>query len=115
MARSSPTSVFKRVDEAGVIVEVNSTMAGWDEHALYSQRVRNYTKKPINLEIRRPFPGHAVFRSELPAMTFDFQTVQYTADVKPAEKVDLLYEIIGHVGQNAKQNNVTIEQAPVKP
>jgi hypothetical protein len=108
-------SVFKKVGEADMEIEVNSSVAGWDEHALYSQRVRNYTKKPINLEIRRPFPGHVVFRSELPAKNFDFQTVQYTADVKPAEKVDLLYEIIQRIGHNAKQNNVTIEQAPVKP
>ena len=38
-----------------------------------------------------------------------------TATVKPAEKVDLLYEIIQHQGRNAKQQNVTIERAPVKP
>jgi hypothetical protein len=51
----------------------------------------------------------------LPAKNFDFQTVQYTADVKPAEKVDLLYEILQHQGHNTKQSNVTIERAPVKP
>ena len=61
-------------------IEVNSSVAGWDDHALYSQRVRNYTEKPIDLEIRRTFPGHVVFRSELPAKNFDYQTVQYTAD-----------------------------------
>jgi hypothetical protein len=108
-------SVFKRVDEPGVQIDINSSVAGWDEHAIYTQRVRNYSKKPINLEVRRPFPGHVVFRSELPAKTFDFQTVEYTADVKPAEKADLLYEIVQHQGRNLKQNNVTIEQAPVKP
>ena len=37
------------------------------------------------------------------------------ATVKPAEKVDLLYEIIQHQGRNAKQQNVTIERAQVKP
>ena len=51
----------------------------------------------------------------MPAKNHDYQTVQYTATVKPAEKADLLYEIIQHQGHNAKQNNVTIEQAPVKP
>ena len=96
-------------------IEVNSSVVGWDDHALYSQRVRNYTKKPIDLEVRRTFPGHVVFRSELPAKNHDYQTVEYTATVKPAEKVDLLYEIIQHQGRNAKQNNVTIERAPVKP
>jgi hypothetical protein len=107
--------VFKRVGEPGVAIEVNSSMAGWDDHTLYSQRVRNYTAKPITLEVRRTFPGHAVFRSELAAKTFDYQTVEYAADVKPGEKADLLYEIVQHQGHNAKQQNVTVQQAPVKP
>jgi len=109
------TSVYRRVDQPGVEIEVNSSVVGWSDHTLYSQRVRNYTKKPIDLEVRRTFPGHVVFRSELPAKNHDYQTVEYTATVKPAEKVDLLYEIIQHQGWLAKQQNVTIERAPVKP
>ena len=107
-------NAYRRVDEPGARIEVNSSVAGWDEHALFAQRVRNYTKKPIDLEIRRTFPGHVVFRSELPAKNHDYQTVQYTATVKPAEKADLLYEVVQHQGRNAKQNNVTIEAAQVK-
>jgi hypothetical protein len=108
-------SVFKKVGEPDVEIEVNSSVAGWDEHVLYSQRIRNYTKKPINLEIRRSYAGHTIFRSELPAKNFDYQTVQYTADVQPAEKADLLYEIVQRQGHNVKQSNVTIEHTPVKP
>jgi hypothetical protein len=108
-------NVFKKVDEPGVEIEVNSSVVGWDDHTLYAQQVRNYTSKPINLEIRRLFPGHAVFHSELPAKNFDFQTVEYAADVKPAEKADLLYEITQHQGRNAKQDNVTIERGPATP
>ena len=96
---------------AGVAIEVNSSVVGWDDRALYSQRVRNYTAKPIDLEIRRTLPGHVVFRSELPARNFDYQTVEYTAAVKPGEKTDLLYEVIQHQGRNAKQNSVTIERS----
>ena len=109
------TSIFRRVDQPGVQIEVNSSVAGWDDHLLYCQRVRNYTKKPIDLEIRRAFGGHAIFRSKLAAKNHDFQTVQYTAAVRPGEKADLLYEIVQRQGHNAKQNNVTIERAPVKP
>ena len=109
------TNVFRRVDQPGVQIEVNSSVAGWDDHTLYSQRVRNYTKKPIDLEVRRDLPGHVVFRSALSAKNHDYQTVQYTATVTPAEKVDLLYEIVRHQGRNVKQNNVTIEHALVKP
>ena len=106
--------VFKRVDEPGVQIEVNSTVVGWDDHTLYAQRIRNYTKKPIDVEIRRTLPGHIVFRSALGAKNFDYQTVEYHATVKPMEKADLLYEVLQHQGRNAKQNNVTVEAAPVK-
>ena len=106
--------VFRRADQPGVEIEVNSTMVGWDDHTLFAQRVRNYSGKPIEVEIRRAFPGHVVFRSSLTAKNFDFQTVEYTAAVKPGEKADLLYEIVQHQGRNAKQSNVTIEAAEVK-
>jgi hypothetical protein len=107
-------NLFKQVGEPGVEIDVNSSVAGWDEHTLYTQRVRNYTKKPINLEVRRTLPGHVVFRSELPAKTFDYQTVEYTADVQPGQKADLLYEVVQRQGHNSKQSNVTIEKAEVK-
>ena len=55
-----------------------------------------------------------IFRSELAAKNHDFQTVQYTAAVKPGEKAELLYEIVQRQGHNAKQNNVTIERAAVE-
>jgi hypothetical protein len=108
-------NVFKKVNDPGVEIELNSSVVGWDDHTLYGQRIRNYTKRPIDLEVRRTFPGHVVFRSELPAKNHDYQTVQYTATVPSAEKVDLLYEIIQHQGRNARQQNVVIERAPVKP
>ena len=56
-----------------------------------------------------------VFRSGLKAKNHDYQTVEYTATVKPGEKADLLYEIVQHQGHNAKQNNVTVEEAEIKP
>jgi len=109
------TNIFRRVDQPGVQIEINSSVAGWDDRTLFCQRVRNYTKKPIELEIRRAFNGHAIFRSGLDAKNHDFQTVEYTAAVRPGEKEDLLYEIVQRQGHNAKQNNVTIEHAAVKP
>ena len=39
------------------------------------------------------FGGHVVFRSELVAKNHDYQTVEYTATVKPGDKADLKYEI----------------------
>jgi hypothetical protein len=102
-------NVFRRVDQPGVQIQVNSTVAGWDDHTQFAQRVRNYTKKPIELEIRRMLLGDIVFRSQLPAKNHDFRTVQYTATVQPGEKADLLYEVVQRQGRNAKQNRVEIE------
>jgi len=107
--------VYRRVDDGNLEIEVNSSVAGWNEHALYNQRVRNYTQKPIDVEIRHTLPGHILFRSGLPAKNFDYQTVEYTATVEPGEKANLLYEIVDLQGRNKKQDNVTVEQAELKP
>jgi len=106
--------VFKRVDEPGVEIEVNSAVVGWDDHTLFAQRIRNYTKKPIDVEVRRILPGHIVFRSALGAKNFDYQTVEYHATVKPMEKASLPYEVLQHQGRNAKQSSVTVEAVPVQ-
>jgi len=106
-------NVYRRADEPGVKIEVGSTVAGWDDHAYYSQRIRNYTRKPIDVEIRRCYSGHVVFRSALGAKNHDYRTVQYSTTVKPGEKADLRYEVRQLQGRNKKQDNVTISE--VKP
>jgi hypothetical protein len=110
-------SVFRQVQGQGIDVDERSSVAGWDDHEIYTQRIRNYTSKSIDVEVRRPFPGHIKFRSALkpPPTLHDYQTVQYTAAAKPGEKLELNYEIVRLNGRNAKQNNVTLEMAEVKP
>jgi hypothetical protein len=103
------TNVFRRVEQPGVQIEVNSTVAGWDDHTLFCQRVRNYTKKPIEVEIRRTLPGDVVFRSTLPAKNFDYQTVEYTSTVQAGRKAELAYAVVTHQGHNARQNRVVVE------
>jgi len=106
-------NVFHKLDEQGFRVEPNMSVVGWDDHETYSQRVRNYTAKPIELEIRRPLPGHVVFRSRLEPRLFDYQTVEYKTTVPAGKRVDLMQEIIRRQGRNAKQNNVTLEAGDV--
>ncbi|MFH1268647.1 MAG: hypothetical protein ABIK89_23220, partial [Planctomycetota bacterium] len=102
--------VYRRVDEPGVEIQVNSTVAGWDDHVDYSQRIRNYSQKPIDVEIRRSYSGHVVFRAALGAVNHDYRTVQYATRVKPGEKADLRYEVRQLQGRNQKQDNVTISE-----
>lgn len=108
------TDKFQQVGADTIETQVNSTVVGWDDHSLYRQQIRNYTAGPIDLEIRRSFDGHIVFRSQLEPTQHDFQTAQFTTQVAPGAKKDLLYEIVQHQGRNAKQNNVTLETAEVK-
>jgi len=107
--------VFKQVGQPGVVIDVNSSVAGWDDHETYTQQIRNYTAKPIEVEIRRTFPGHIVFKSQLNPILHDYQTVQFTAPIAAGKKADLLFELVRHQGRNAKQNNVTLEQAQIAP
>jgi hypothetical protein len=107
-------NVFRRVDDGALNIEVNSSVNGWDDHEVFTQRIRNYTAKPIEVEVRRPFAGHVDFRSSLPGVKlFDFQTVEFTAPVAVGKKADCLFEILRHQGRNSKQNNITLVTAAV--
>jgi len=77
--------------------------------------VKNYSSNPIDLEVRRSLDGHVIFRSQLAAANHDFRTVQYTAQVPAGQQTNLLHEVLLHQGRNAKQNNVTLEDAEVTP
>jgi hypothetical protein len=106
-------NVFRQVGQPGVQIDVNSRVAGWDDHEIYAQRIRNYTPKPIEVEVRRSFAGHVVFRSQLNPTMHDFQTPQFTATVDAGKKAEFQFEILRHQGHNAKQQNVTPENAAV--
>ena len=106
-------NIFRQAGQGGAQVEANWSVAGWDEHEVYTQRVRNYTGKPIDLEIRRSFDGDVIFRGALKPRLFDYRTVQFTASVDAGKRIDLLFEIVRRQGHNAKQNNVTLEDAQV--
>jgi hypothetical protein len=102
------TNVYRRVDNGAIQIEVNSGVAGWDEHAYYTQRIRNYTSKPIHVEVRRTLPGHITFRHAFSATLYDYQTVEYQSDVPAGQKSELNCEIVQHSGHNEKQNNITL-------
>jgi hypothetical protein len=107
--------IVQRVDDGTVKIDVDASVAGWDDHAIYTQRIRNYTAKEIEVEIRRPYSGHTIFRSELEPTLYDYRTVQFVTHVKPGKKKDLLFEVVTRQGRNHKQNNVTLEPAEIKP
>ena len=113
--RINGRSEFRKIGAEGVIVEEKASLVGWDDHEIYSQRIRNHSGKEIELEVRRTWPGHVVFRSLLEPKLHDFQTVEFRTKVPAGKKADLLFEVVRHQGRNAKQNNVTLENAEIKP
>jgi hypothetical protein len=113
--RVNGANILRRVGLPGLQIAVNSSVAGWDEHEVYSQRVRNYTAVPIEVEVRRSLDGDVIFRSLLKPILHDYRTVQFTATVEAGKKADLLFEIERRQGSNAKQNNVTANEGQVAP
>ena len=105
------TDKFQLVGDDARTEEINSTVVGWNDRLSYQQRIRNYTARPINVELRRTYDGQVTFVSDLEPKLHDYQTVELTANVEPGEKKKLNFTIVQHLGRNAKQNNVTLEAA----
>lgn len=100
-------NVFNKIG-GGVEVDIRATVAGWDEHVIYAQRIRNFIDEPITLDIRRQFGGHVDFVSKLDPTLYDFQTPTYRVSLEPGEKQEAMYEVITRQGRNSKQNKVTL-------
>jgi len=113
--RIGGTNKYQKVGDPRIVVEQKSEVAGWDDHSVYIQRIRNYSAKPIQVQVRRHYRGHVLFRSELNPKLHDYQTVEFQTPVPSGERTDLLFEIVVHQGYNAKQNNVTLENAELAP
>jgi hypothetical protein len=108
------TTKYRKVGAADVVNVEKASVAGWDEHEVYAQRIRNYSAKPITVEVRRTYPGHVRFRSQLEPTLHDYQTPQFSAEVAAGAQEDLLFEIVRSQGYLAKQNNVTLEKAELQ-
>jgi len=104
---------LRKVGDGAIVKEELASLVGWDDHEIFSQRIRNYTGQEIEVEVRRSFPGHGMFRSQLEPKLHDYQTVEFLARVAAGKRADLLFEIVRKQGTSAKQNNVTLETAAV--
>ncbi len=80
-------------------------VAGWDETRSWKEEIRNYRDKAIRMEVRRVISGDVDLVAEA-SKIHDFQTVEFTFDVKPHEKFSWSYRYTQHLGRNAKQNRI---------
>ncbi|MBN1341457.1 MAG: hypothetical protein JXQ73_02195, partial [Phycisphaerae bacterium] len=89
-------------------IEMRDEVAGWDDNADWIERIRNYRARPIDVEIRRTFPGDIVFRSRLDPKLYDYRTPQFAARIEPSQKKELTYRVTTKQGYNKKQDKVTL-------
>jgi hypothetical protein len=108
------TTTFRKVGADRLAVRDDSSVAGWDDHEIYSQRIRNYTAKPIEVEVRRTYPGDVIFRSQLEPTLYDFQSVEFKTSLEAGARRDLMFELVRHQGYTAKQYRVLLEAAAVE-
>jgi len=106
-------NLYRRVGDGHIKIDHNSTVAGWNEHSLFVQHLRNYTDKPVNIEIRRVISGDAVLKSQLDIKKHDFQTVDIHTKLAVGDKQELLYETLVKKGRNAKQNQVSLKKMKI--
>ena len=105
--------LYRRVGDGHIKIDHNSTVAGWNEHSLFVQHLRNYTDKPVNIEIRRVISGDAMLKSQLDINKHDFQTVDIRTRLAVGDKQELLYETLVKKGRNAKQNRVSLKNKKI--
>lgn len=107
--RVNKGKVYKKVGEGLFKVDHDAKVAGWDEHQLFSQRVRNYSNKKIQVEVRRSYSGDVTFSSKLKAKSYNYRTVEFETEISAGDKKDLKHEVIIRNGYNAKQQRVVVE------
>lgn len=104
--RDGATVLYSQAE--GHKIKINDAVSGWEEHQSWVERIRNYRNKPIDVEIRRAFDGHVLFKGD--ATAHDFRTVVLKQTVAPGAKAEIPYSVTARLGSSAEQNNVTIEK-----
>jgi hypothetical protein len=108
------TNEFRKIG-ADAFKEENASIVGWDDHEILAERIRNYSGKAIDVEIRRTLPGHIIFKSSIEPKLHDYQTVELRTTIPAGKRNDLSFELVRKQGNSVKQSNITLEKAEVRP
>ena len=96
-----------RADAPGVRFTSRSRVVGWDEHTVYTRRVRNDTPRPIRIEVREPIHGDASLHQPPGAPSATTTTPCSTpAPWAPANASTPTTKSSSRQGRNAKQQRV---------
>ncbi|MCY2930559.1 MAG: hypothetical protein NTV86_13880 [Planctomycetota bacterium] len=81
---------------------------GWNEEQSWNDEIRNYTGKPLSLELRLQYEGDATFASEAATTVFDLKTVETKLLVAPGQTRAYPYSVTFRNGVNAAQTRVKL-------
>ena len=82
---------------------------GWDEKTKWVDTIRNYRTKPITFELRRIWPGHVDYVSEVKTTLFDYRTIEAKFTVKSRDKKQYPCTVTTHHGTNSKQSRINLK------
>ncbi len=82
---------------------------GWDEKTKWVDTIRNYRTKPITFELRRIWPGHVDYVSEVKTTLFDYRTIEAKFAVKARDKKQYPCTVTTHHGTNSKQSRINLK------
>ncbi len=105
--------LYRRVDDGHIKIDHNATVAGWNDHSIYMQQLKNFTDRPVKVEIRRKIAGDALIKHDLNLKKYDFQTFELQTRLDPGEQQALLYEIQTRKGRNAKQKQIVLQHKQI--
>ena len=105
--------LYRRVDDGHIKIDHNALVAGWNEHSIYMQQLKNFTDRPVKVEIRRIIAGDALIKHDLNLKKHDFQTFELQTRLDSGEQQTLLYEIQTSKGRNAKQNQIVLQHKQI--
>ena len=83
-------------------------VVGWDQKTQWVDVVRNYRGKPIVFELRRQWPGHVDYTSEIATKLFDFQTTETKLTVAARGRQAYPCTVVLHLGTHQKQNRIDL-------
>ena len=89
---------------------VREYVVGWDEKTKWVDTIRNYRTKPITFELRRMWPGHVDYVSEVKTTLFDYRTIEAKFAVKARDKKQYPCTVTTHHGTNSKQSRINLKQ-----
>jgi hypothetical protein len=81
---------------------------GWDEEQTWNDEIRNYTGKPMVLELHLRYDGDVEFGSEAATTVFDYRTVETKITIAEGQTRSYPYTVLFHLGANASQSRVRL-------